>query len=109
MISIPPSIVRGTFITLGVALAHVTAMAQELPIPPIPPDHPPLADIAPVPNPDARAPVLAASEAPSIDLRLYRAKNYDPSLGFAPGSRYQTTEDRKPIQTPGLSISVPIK
>ena len=32
-----------------------------------------------------------------------------PSVGFAPGSRYQTTEDRKPIQTPGFSISVPLK
>lgn len=106
---IPPSIIRGAFIVMGMAVVNVGAIADELPVPPIPPEHPPLAEIAPVPNPDAQAPVAAASDAPSIDIRLYRAKAYDTSMGFAPGSRYQTAEDRKPIQTPGLSISVPLK
>jgi hypothetical protein len=85
------------------------AMAEDLPVPPIPPEHPPLADIAPVPNIDAQAPIAAASNAPSIDVRLYRARPYDPGMGFAPGSRYQSSEDRKPIQTPGLSINVPLQ
>jgi hypothetical protein len=85
------------------------AMAEDLPVPPIPPEHPPLAEIAPVPNFDAQAPIAAASNAPSIDVRLYRARPYDPGMGFAPGSRYQSSEDRKPIQTPGLSINVPLQ
>jgi hypothetical protein len=85
------------------------ATADELPVPPIPPADRPPADIAPVPNVSAQAPVAPASEEPSVDVKLYRAKPYDPGLGFTPGSRYQTNEDRKPIQTPGLSISVPLK
>jgi hypothetical protein len=85
------------------------AMAEDLPVPPIPPSIPPIADAAPVPNPDAAAPVTASSDEPSVNVRLYRVRMYDPSVGFVPGSHYQSTEDRKPIQTPGFSISVPLK
>ena len=84
------------------------ALAQNLPVPPVPPADAP-ADEAPVPNIDARPPAARSSDGPSVDVRLYRSKPYDPSLGFAPGSRYQSTEDRKPIQTPGISVSVPLK
>jgi hypothetical protein len=97
-------ILLAAFIVFGPA-----ALAEDLPVPPIPPEHPPLGQVAPVPNIDAREPVAATSNAPSIDVRLYRARPYDPGLGFAPGSRYQTSEDRKAIQTPGLSISVPLQ
>jgi hypothetical protein len=85
------------------------AMADDLPVPPIPPQNPPLADAAPVPNVYAEAPVTPDSEEPSLNVRLYRAKPYDPGVGFVPGSRYQSSEDRKPIQTPGFSINVPLK
>ncbi|MDR3534522.1 MAG: hypothetical protein P4L90_28660 [Rhodopila sp.] len=94
-------------------LAAVTfgssAMAEDLPVPPVPPANPSQSEIAPVPDPYAEAPVAPASEDPRVDVKLYRAKPYDPGMGFAPGSRYQTSEDRKPIQTPGFSISVPLK
>ena len=84
------------------------ARAERLPVPPLPPENVHVGDAAPVPDVDVLAPVTPVSETPSVDLKLYRAQNYDPSVGFAPGSRFQTTEDRKPIQTPGLSISVPL-
>ena len=83
-------------------------MAETLPVPPIPPDHPRLAEAAPVPDLDAKAPVAPVSDKPSVDVRLYRAKSYDTGFGFVPGSRYQDSEERKPIQTPGLSIRVPL-
>ena len=86
-----------------------SAMAQGLPVPPVPPANPPADEAAPVPNADAHPPAVRLTEGLSVNVRLYRAKSYDPSLGFAPGSRYQSTEDRKPIQTPGLSVSVPLK
>ncbi len=85
------------------------AFADDMPVPPLPPSIPPIADAAPVPNPDAEAPTTAASDEPSVNVRMYRARTFEPGSGFAPGSRYQTAEDRKPIQTPGLSISVPLK
>jgi hypothetical protein len=85
-------------------------MADDLPLPPIPPQISALADAAPVPNPNAEAPVTLESGEPSLNVRLYRAKSYDDtSAGFVPGSRYQSSEDRKPIQTPGFSINVPLK
>jgi hypothetical protein len=107
----PPtrSVILGTLILLGMSSASVAALAEQLPVPPIPPDNLRFAETAPVPDPDAQAPVTAASDEPSVDVRLYRSNAYDPSLGFAPGSRFQTNEDRKPIQTPGFSISVPLK
>lgn len=86
-----------------------TTTAAGFPVPPIPPEHPRLDETAPVPNADARAPIARQSTSPSVDVRLYRARPYDPGFGFAPGSRYQTSEDRKPIQTPGVSISVPLQ
>jgi hypothetical protein len=98
------ALILGALLPLG-----SVAMAEDLPVPPIPPQHPPLADAAPVPNVNAEAPIPPASGEPTVDVRLYRVKMFDPSLGFVPGSQYQSTEDRKPIQTPGLSINVPLK
>jgi len=97
-------LLHAALIVLGPA-----AMVEDLPVPPIPPERPPLAEVAPVPNVDAREPVAAASNAPTIDVRFYRARPYDQGMGFAPGSRYQTSEDRKPIQTPGVSVTVPLQ
>ncbi|HEY2107996.1 MAG TPA: hypothetical protein VGH29_19520 [Candidatus Binataceae bacterium] len=85
------------------------AMAEDFPVPPIPPAKPPLGEAAPIPNFDATGPALAPSDEPSLYVRLYRNKMYDPSVGFVPGSQFQTSEDKKPIQTPGFSVSVPLK
>jgi hypothetical protein len=92
------------FVAMGSA-----AMAEDLPVPPPPPAHPPPGEIAPVPNLSAHGPATPVSDQPSLDVKLYRAPNYDPSVGFAPGSRYQSAQERKPIQTPGFSISVPLQ
>ena len=86
------------------------AWAADLPVPPVPPDDPALGEAAPMPNVNASAPVTPDSDRPRVDVRLYRAKSYyDTSAGFAPGSRYQDSEERKAIQTPGFSINVPLK
>jgi hypothetical protein len=90
-------------VTLGPA-----AMAQDLPVPPIPPEHT-LAETAPVPDFDARAPVAAPSDAPSVDVTFYHPTLPDPALGFAPGSQYQINDDRKLLQLPSVGINVPLK
>jgi hypothetical protein len=82
---------------------------DELPLPPLPPTHPPSDVAAPMPNADAHGPVTIASTDPRLEVELYRNRSYDPSQGFVPGSRFQTSEDRKPIQTPGFSIRVPLQ
>jgi hypothetical protein len=94
---------------LLLSLAPVIASrADDLPIPPVPPYPPPSSESAPVPN-RASAPAQPLSEEPNLNLKLYRSQPPDPSLGFSPGSRYQSSEDRKAIQTPGLSLSVPLR
>jgi hypothetical protein len=91
-------------------LSCATAMAEDLPVPPIPPERPQITERAPVPNIDAHGPVAPPSNEPSVDVRLYKAHLPDPSMGFAPGSRYQPVEDRKvALQPPGLSLTVPLK
>lgn len=94
---------------LGLIMMAPAARADELPVPPVPPEQLTQNQLAPTPDVDARNPIPATSEAPSVEVKLYRAQPYDPGFGFAPGSRYQSAEDRRPIPTPGLSITVPIK
>jgi hypothetical protein len=85
------------------------ALAEDLPVPPIPPALPPVTEVAPVPNPDAEAPAAPSSNQTSLNMKFYQVKLYDPSLGFTPGSHYQNPEERKPLQTPGFSLSVPLQ
>ncbi|HVY16159.1 MAG TPA: hypothetical protein VHB27_13120 [Rhodopila sp.] len=90
------------------ARAAAPKIADDFPIPPIPPLTRPLPSVAPVPDADLTAPSSLAS-GPTVALKFYRAPTFDPGYGFAPGSRYRSPEDRKPIQTPGFSVSVPIR
>jgi len=85
------------------------AIADELPAPPMPPVHPPAGEIAPVPNLSVTKPLAVPTERTSVDIKFFHARSYDPSLGFAPGSRYRIADDRKAIQPPGFSINVPLK
>jgi hypothetical protein len=79
-----------------------------LPVPPIPPAHPPTAQSAPVPDPNLAAP-LAGSLLPDVKFQDFRASQYSTSPGYAPGSQFQTSEDKRPIQTPGLTWKVPLQ
>jgi hypothetical protein len=81
----------------------------ELPVPPVPPPHFAIYDNAPLPDLQAREPLLLPAEAPSLHMRLYHARSYDMSQGFPPGSRYRSTEDRKVTLAPGLSLTVPLR
>lgn len=85
------------------------AMAEELPVPPIPPPVPPLGQLAPIPNHDAARPREVANTGPTVAIRMFRQTSVGPSDGFTPGSRFQDTEERRLIATPGLSVTVPLK
>jgi len=93
----------------ALVLAAVLATADALlPEPPIPPDQPPADQAAPVPNPDAHAPVAPGPAGTRVRPEMFRKGTYDPSLGYATGSRYQDNEERKLIQTPGMRLLMPI-
>jgi hypothetical protein len=83
--------------------------APSLPVPPVPPMHPPLDQAAPIPNPDARAPRDVDSGRPQVSVTDFRMGSEDPSLGYSPGSHFKTSEDRRVIQTPGLTVRVPLQ
>jgi hypothetical protein len=85
------------------------APAPSLPVPPIPPEHPPAAQAAPMPNPDARAPQDRSAGGTQVGLTDFRINRDNQSLGYTPGSQFQTNEDRRPIQTPGLTVRVPLQ
>jgi hypothetical protein len=78
-------------------------------IPPIPPAHPPADEAAPMPDPDLRPPAGEIRSGPQIKLQDFRQGREDQSLGYSPGSHFRTSEDKRVIQTPGLSVQVPLR
>jgi hypothetical protein len=92
-----------------VMTATAAAPAPNLPVPPIPPANPPRYLAAPVPNVDARAPSPVSQEGAQLSPYLFRYNNYDPSVGYTPGSRVQTSDDRKILPVPGFTLRVPIQ
>jgi hypothetical protein len=99
-----------TCLLLLLLLATVAAApAPSLPIPPVPPEHPPMAQSAPIPNPDARGPRDTSSDGTQVSVTDFRLNLQDQSLGYAHGSQFQTSEDRRVIQTPGLTVRVSLQ
>ena len=99
-----------TWLTLFALFATAAAApAPSLPVPPIPPARPPMAQSAPIPDPDARGPQDRSSGGAQVNFTDFRLDRDNQSLGYAPGSQFQTTEDRRSIQTPGLTLRVPLQ
>ena len=92
----------------GLLLLASPALAEPLPEPPTPPAHVPGPDVAPTPNPDARL-RSDAQEHASVELRMFQRPSTDFGQAFTPGSRFRTPEERRPLQTPGISLTVPIE
>ncbi len=89
-------------------LLAAPAAAQRLPLPPVPPDKPPGGEPAPTPNRDILPPTSAES---GVRLRpeVFQATRPETSMGFAPGSRYQSSDEKRPLQTPGMRLTVPLQ
>jgi hypothetical protein len=64
---------------------------------------------APVPDLSAAAPLVAGPQGAQIGLTDFRTRRYDHSAGYAPGSQFQTSEEKRAIQTPGLRLRVPLQ
>ncbi|MBV9250159.1 MAG: hypothetical protein JO227_13050 [Acetobacteraceae bacterium] len=82
---------------------------SSLPPPPPPPPHAPAGQAAPTPNRDMTSPATSVTPNLSLGVSLFRLHEFDESSGYIPGSRFQTSEDKKPIQTPGLTLRVPLQ
>jgi hypothetical protein len=39
----------------------------------------------------------------------FRSPNVDANAGYPYGSQYRTPEDQQPIQTPGFTVTIPLR
>jgi hypothetical protein len=87
------------------------ALQAPLPLPPPLPANPPTDLAAPVPDDDSgAAEMLSAGKAGAAwALRVYPMPDFDTGAGYLPGSDYQSPEQRKPLQTPGFSVTWPLQ
>ncbi len=95
-------------LVFGLLLIAGPALAEPLPVPPAPPTHLMQSENAPVPNLDADGRVPPDELHSYVALRNFRSPLGQPGLGYTPGSQFRAPEDRKAIQTPGVSFTVPI-
>ena len=84
------------------------AAAWSLPLPPRPPVQVLAGELAPLPDADLEMPGSGAQKA-RFHVRIFSLDEHDSGLGFIPGSAYPAPEDRKPMQTPGITVSVPMR
>jgi len=83
---------------------------RTLPVPPIPPTHPPPDRSAPVPDRDAVGPVAPAKQGTKVTVEDFRVEQLNTQgLAYSRGSQFQSPEDKRPIQTPGLTVRVPLQ
>jgi hypothetical protein len=79
-----------------------------LPIPPIPPEAPPVDQSAPLPDRDFSLPGDNTAKT-RVTVQDFRVQRFYQGLGYAPGSHFATSEEKRPIQTPGLWVQVPLQ
>ncbi len=101
-------------LALPLVLAAAPVHRGPLPLPPIPPAHPPTDGPAPTPNRDATPASAPPSEGPRIMPWLVRVPSYqndfDRSEGFIGGSRLQEDPlDRRLTPSPGFNLQIPFK
>jgi hypothetical protein len=93
---------------LVATLAAGPSPLPPLPIPPIPPEAPPIDQSAPLPDRDANVPTDNSAKT-RLSVQDFRIQRFYQGLGYAPGSHFATSEEKRPIQTPGLSVQVPLQ
>ncbi len=84
--------------------------SRRRPVPPVPHAGTRLATPAPLPDRDARPPPDPdSSPHTKVNVTDFRQPNIDADAGYPYGSRFRTPEDAKPIQTPGFTLTIPLR
>lgn len=102
----PSLIILAGLLLAAAAPRHAPAVS--LPPPPPLPIDPPTDRAAPVPDAPSSLADRAAPET-AFALRIYRMRDFGTGEGYIPGSAYQSPEQRKPMQTPGFMVTVPLR
>jgi len=101
---------RSIWIVLALlATAGAAPARRQLPVPPIPPANPPSSQVAPTPDRDSTAPADTAGNGIQVRPYDFRVRRFKDGMGFAPGSQFESAEDKRAIQTPGVSVRVPLQ
>ena len=101
--------IRTSWLILVVLVLGGAGPQSPLPVPPIPPLHPPTDESAPLPNENIEAPAPDASQGPQFSIHDFRVNRFNSSMGYIPGSQFETSEEKRPIQTPGVSVRFPLQ
>lgn len=91
------------------AAAPRTPPWMPLPLPPPLPLDPPSDQAAPVPAGNLAAVAQAGRSQTEFALRFYQMQEYGTGDGYIPGSAYESPEERKPMQTPGFLVTIPLR
>ncbi len=83
--------------------------APSLPVPPIPPANPPSDHSAPMPDRDLQAPPDGDAQRVRVSVQDFRIRRFYQGMAYTPGSHFETSEEKRPIQTPGLTLQVPLQ
>ena len=63
-----------------------------------------------MPDRGAVGPLTSPENGPKVQLKDFRADPFQQSgLAYSRGSQFQSDEDKRPIQTPGLTVRVPLQ
>ena len=83
-------------------------LSRRTPIPPVPQASTPLTRPAPVPDQDAQPP----SEPPPHTRVIptdFRLPKVNADAGYPYGSRFRSPQETQPIQTPGFTVTIPLR
>jgi hypothetical protein len=85
-------------------------LSRKAPIPPNPPPSARLASPAPVPDRDVQPPPDPnSSPHTKMSVADFRPPKTDTSAALPYGSRYQSPDDQRPIETPGFTVTIPLR
>jgi len=103
MIAVPPA--------TRAAPPQVEQLEENLPVPPIPPDSPPIDVPAPVPDTNLQAPTTPAEEGPVLKPVLNARAPTLPGGDPVPGTLYRSDQEQKRqfIPNPGIQLIVPLQ
>jgi hypothetical protein len=90
--------------------AKAAVFSRRPPTPPVPPADIQQVGLAPVSDRDARPPPDANS-APhtKVGVTDFRLPKPDAADGFPYGSRFRSPQDARPIDTPGFTVTIPLR
>ncbi len=83
--------------------------AEDFPVPPIPPDHPPSDQAAPVPDSDFAAPSRPTRQGTQIRPHFFNQPIYNNGQGYVRGSTIEGQQDQRSKPIPGINLNVPLQ